>query len=127
MSDEEERVARAIWDHREKSFPERVRRSPDALDRETGVWRATVELARAAIAAMRETPIPAEVPRAESTSWYMCEACEHLHLVLRDLNEKPIADGVLSREMLERMLACLDEGPQLDAATLAAFSPGRLQ
>jgi len=55
MTEMIERVALAIWQAREMQFPERTRRMrPDEIDKTTGAWGSAVELARAAVEAMRE-------------------------------------------------------------------------
>jgi hypothetical protein len=45
-----------------------------------------------------------DVPIADSVKAYKCDHCEHLHLVLVDEADAPIASAVLTVEMLEGML-----------------------
>lgn len=52
---------------------------------------------------------PNDAPKAENCRWYKCEHCEHLHVILIDEDDRPIATSVLSREMLEHMLQAIDE------------------
>lgn len=49
-----EEIALAIWRERELGFPPRVRRfTPDAMDKESGAWRACMIEARAVVVALR--------------------------------------------------------------------------
>lgn len=54
MSEMVERVALAIWDAREKSFPTFTRHRPDEIDKGSGAWDMVVDWARAAVAEMRD-------------------------------------------------------------------------
>ena len=55
MSEMIERVALAMWQRRELTNPGFTRRmTPDDIDRATGAWAGMVDLAHAAIEAMRE-------------------------------------------------------------------------
>lgn len=42
-------------------------------------------------------------PTAHTTLWYKCDACENLHVVLRDEHKRIIATATLDVEMLTDM------------------------
>jgi hypothetical protein len=52
---------------------------------------------------------PNDAPKADTTKYYKCEACTHLHVLLVDELDETIATAVLSREMLVHMLEVIDE------------------
>lgn len=53
-------------------------------------------------------PDPDDAPQADSTRFYKCDACEHLHVMLMDEEDHCHATAVISREMLLGMLAAVD-------------------
>jgi hypothetical protein len=53
-----------------------------------------------------------DVEIADSVRGYKCDHCEHLHLVLLDLDDEPIATAVLTIEMLQNMLRIVQGAPQ---------------
>lgn len=71
MNEVIERVALAIWQAREKHFPDRVRRmKPDKIDRSSGAWLLCLDLARAAIGAMKEpTEEMCRAAQASTAGW----------------------------------------------------------
>jgi hypothetical protein len=52
-----------------------------------------------------------DAPKADSTHYYKCDACEHLHVLLMSEGNEPIATAVVSREMLIHMLNVIDDEP----------------
>lgn len=54
---------------------------------------------------------PDDAPQADSTRFYKCEACEHLHVMLMSEEDRCYATAVISREMLLGMLAAVDGEP----------------
>lgn len=53
---------------------------------------------------------PNDAPKADSTRWYKCDACEHLHVLLQDEQDRTIASAVIDEGMLKRMLETV-QGP----------------
>ena len=49
---------------------------------------------------------------ADSVRGYKCDRCEHLHLILLDVDDQPIATALLTQEMLENMLRMIQGPPQ---------------
>jgi hypothetical protein len=49
--------------------------------------------------------IPADLPTAYSVSTGYCGSCQHLHLILYDESGEPIAQCVLSDNMLRNLSA----------------------
>jgi len=47
---------------------------------------------------------PNDAPKAYTTRWYKCDACENLHVLLLDEDDEPISTAVISREMILNML-----------------------
>lgn len=56
---------------------------------------------------------PNDAPKADSTRWYKCDACEHLHVILLGEADEPLATAVVSREMLVNMLKTIDDDPEV--------------
>lgn len=54
---------------------------------------------------------PNDSPQADSTHFYKCDSCEHLHVMLVDKRGKFIARCIISREIAENMLSCLNDEP----------------
>jgi len=54
---------------------------------------------------------PNDAPKADSTHYYKCDACEHLHVMLIDEDGDCIATAVMSRDMLINMLSTIDDEP----------------
>lgn len=52
---------------------------------------------------------PNDAPKADHTTGYKCDHCEHLHVALMDEDDRCIATAVMSREMLEGMLKAIDD------------------
>ena len=52
-------------------------------------------------------PVEDAVEDADHCRWYKCDHCEHLHVVLLDVDNEPIATAVFSQMMLTHMLAVL--------------------
>jgi hypothetical protein len=52
------------------------------------------------------------VEDADHCRWYKCEHCDHLHVVLLDIDNDPIATAVLSEDMLKHMLAVVNDEVQ---------------
>jgi membrane-bound inhibitor of C-type lysozyme len=51
---------------------------------------------------------PNEAPKADSTRYYKCDACEHLHVMLVDEDDCTFATAVIDRKMLLSMLDVID-------------------
>jgi hypothetical protein len=56
---------------------------------------------------------PNHAPKAYSTKYYKCDACERLHVVLVDKDDKYIATAVISRDVLEHMFKVIDDDPTI--------------
>jgi hypothetical protein len=56
----------------------------------------------------RRAPKGPPVEDADHCTWYKCEHCEHLHVVLLDVDNEPIATTVFSQIMLTHMLAVVN-------------------
>jgi hypothetical protein len=52
-----------------------------------------------------------DAPQADSTRFYKCDGCQHLHVMLMNEDDLCYATAVISREMLLGMLACVDGEP----------------
>ena len=51
---------------------------------------------------------PNNAPSADSTRYYKCDGCQHLHVMLVDAEDNVLATAVMSREMLLEMLEVVD-------------------
>jgi membrane-bound inhibitor of C-type lysozyme len=60
------------------------------------------------------TSDPNDAPKADSTRYYKCDGCQHLHVMLMSEEDNVLATAVMSREMLLEMLEVVD-GPPLGA------------
>lgn len=54
---------------------------------------------------------PNDAPKADSTRYYKCDGCAHLHVALVDKDDNCYVTAIISREMLVHMLEVLDEEP----------------
>jgi membrane-bound inhibitor of C-type lysozyme len=54
---------------------------------------------------------PDDAPKADSTRHYKCDACQHLHMLLMDEDDKTIATAVIDRQTLVHMLSVIDGEP----------------
>jgi hypothetical protein len=52
---------------------------------------------------------PNDAPKADSVSYYKCDGCENLHVLLHDEDDFTIATATMSRDMLLHMLGVVDE------------------
>jgi hypothetical protein len=54
---------------------------------------------------------PNDAPKADSTRYYKCDTCEHLHVILVDEDDRTLASAVYSRVALIHMLEVIDGDP----------------
>lgn len=53
---------------------------------------------------------PNDAPKADSTHYYKCDHCEHLHMILVDEIGRTYVTAIISRDMLIHMLEVIDGG-----------------
>lgn len=53
---------------------------------------------------------PNQAPKADYVQCFKCDSCEHLHVALMDEADRFIAIAIMTKEMLEGMLAAARGG-----------------
>lgn len=56
---------------------------------------------------------PNDAPKADTTSYYKCAHCEHLHVMLKDEDDNTLATAVMSYDMLRHMIEVVNGEPTM--------------